>query len=87
MLTAGLDSVFYFRCASFNARLPPQSSRQCFTARAMSCANSGDLVGAGLGDFVLELAEDLDLEGPCVGGNSGLGVSVVSAAFSTWVFL
>ena len=87
MLAAGLDSVFYFRCTSFNARLPPQSSRQCFTARAMSCANSGDLVGAGLGDFVLELAEDLDLEGPYVGGNSGLGVSVVLAAFSTLVFL
>ena len=49
--------------------------------------HSGGLVGAGLGDFVLELAEDLDLEGPCVSGNSGLGVSVVSAAFSTWVFL
>ena len=53
----------------------------------MICANSGDLVGAGLGDFVPELVEDLDLEGPRVGGNSGLGVSVVSIAFSTWVFL
>ena len=85
MLTASLDSVFYFRCTSLNARLPPQSSRQCFTKRAMSCANSGGLVGAGLGDFVLELAEDLDLEGPCVSGNSGLGVSVVSAAFLTFL--
>jgi hypothetical protein len=45
------------------------------------------LAGAGLGDFVLELVEDLDLEGPRVGGKSGLGVSVVSAAFSTWVFM
>ena len=53
----------------------------------MSCANSGDLIGAGLGDFVLELVEGGDLEGPRVGGNSGLGVSVVSIAFSTWVFL
>ena len=41
----------------------------------------------GLGDFVLELVEDLDLECPRVVGNSGLGVSVVSVAFSTWVFL
>ena len=87
MLTASLDSVFYFRCTSFNARLPPQSPRQCFTRRVMCCANSGDLVGAGLGGFVLELAEDLDLEGPYVGSNSGLGVSVVLAAFSTLDFL
>ena len=53
----------------------------------MICANSGDLVGAGLGDFVPELVEDLDLEGPRVGGNSGLGVGVVLVAFPTWVFL
>ena len=64
-----------------------QSTRQCFTQRGMCCANSGGLVGAGLGDFVLELVEDLDLEGPRVVGNSGLGVSVVSVAFSTSVFL
>ena len=53
----------------------------------MVCANSGGLVSAGLGDFVPELVEDLDLEGPRVGGNSGLVVSVVSVAFTTWVFL
>jgi hypothetical protein len=58
-----------------------------FSKRLMICANSGDLVGADLGDFVLELVEDLDLEGPRVGGKSGLHVSVVSAAFSTWVFM
>ena len=64
-----------------------QSKRQCFTQRVMCCANSGGLVGAGLGDFVLELVEDLDSEGPCVGGKSGLGISVVFAASSTWVFV
>ena len=53
----------------------------------MICANSGDLVGAGLGDFVPELVEDLDLEVPRVGGNFGLGVSFVSVVFSTWVSL
>ena len=31
-------------------------------------------VGADPGDYVLELVEDIDLEGPCVGGESGLGV-------------
>jgi hypothetical protein len=49
--------------------------------------NLGDLVSADLGNCVLELVEDLDPEGPCVGGKSGLGVSVVLAAFSTWVFV
>ena len=31
-------------------------------------------VGAGLGNFVLELVKDFDPEGPCVGGESGLGI-------------
>jgi hypothetical protein len=87
VLTASLDSVFYFRFTSINTRLLPQSPRQCFQKRLISCATSGDLVCAGLGDFVPELVEDLDLEVPRVGGNSGLGVSFVSVAFSTWVFL
>ena len=34
----------------------------------------GLVVGADSGDYVLELVEDLDLEGPCVGGKFGLGV-------------
>ena len=32
------------------------------------------MVSADLGNFVLEHVEDLDLEGPRVGGKSGLGV-------------
>jgi hypothetical protein len=32
------------------------------------------IVGADPGDYVLELVEGLDLEGPRVGGESGLGV-------------
>jgi hypothetical protein len=32
------------------------------------------MVGADLGNPVLELVEDLDLEGPRVGGKSGIGV-------------
>jgi hypothetical protein len=32
------------------------------------------MVGADLSDFVLEHIEGLDLEGPHVGGESGLGV-------------
>ena len=74
MLTASLDSVFYFRCTSLNARLPPQSPRQCFTKRVIVCANSGDLVGTELGNFVLEHVDDLDLEGPRLVVRSGLGV-------------
>ena len=74
MLTASLDSVFYFRFTSLNTRLPPQSPRQCFTKRVMICTNFGDLVGAELGNFVLEHVDDLDLEGPRVVGKSGLGV-------------
>ena len=62
-------------------------STSMFSKRLMICANLGDLVSADLGNFVLELVEDLDPEGPCVGGKSGLGVSVVLAAFSTWVFV
>jgi hypothetical protein len=53
----------------------------------MICTNSGDLVGADFGDFVLELVETFDPEGPRVGGKSGLGVSVVLAVVSTWVFV
>ena len=34
------------------------------------------MVGADLGDFVLELVVDLELEGPSVGGESGLGVQL-----------
>ena len=34
----------------------------------------GDLASADLGNVVLELGEDLDLEGTHVWGNSGLGV-------------
>ena len=74
MLTASLDSVFYFRCTSLNARLPPQSPRQCFTKRLTKCANSGDLVGTELGNFALEHVDDLDLEGPRFVGKSGLGM-------------
>ena len=40
----------------------------------MICANSGDLVGAELGNFVFEHFDDLDLEDPRVVGNCGLGV-------------
>ena len=40
----------------------------------MICANSGDLVGTELGNFVLEHVDDLDLEGPRFVGKSGLGV-------------
>ena len=32
------------------------------------------MIGADLCDFVLELVEGLDLEGPRVGGESGLGI-------------
>ena len=32
------------------------------------------MVCADLGDFVLELVEGLDLEGPRVGGESGIGM-------------
>jgi hypothetical protein len=74
VLAASLDSVFYFRFTSFNIRLPPQSPRQCFTKKLKICTNSGDLVGAELGNFVLEHVDDLDLEGPRVGGKSGVGV-------------
>ena len=74
MLTASLDSVFYFWFTSLNIRLPPQSPRQCFTKRLIICANSGDLVGTELGNFVLEHVDDLDLEGPRFVGKSGQGV-------------
>jgi hypothetical protein len=76
VLTASLDSVFYFRCTSLNARLLPQSPRQCFTKRLTNCANSGNLVGTELGNFVLEHFDDLDLEGPRVVGKFGLGVQL-----------
>ena len=49
-------------------------STSMFLKRSIICANSGDLVGAELGNFVLKLVDDLDLEGPRVGGKSGLGV-------------
>ena len=62
MLTASLDSVFYFRFTSINTRLPPQSPRQCFQKRLIICAYFGDLASADLGNVVLELVEDLDLE-------------------------
>ena len=45
------------------------------------------MVGADLGDFVLELVEDLDLEGPGVGGKSGLGVPRRLGGLLTLVFL
>jgi hypothetical protein len=32
------------------------------------------MIGAALGSVVFKLVEDLDLEGPRVGGKSGLGV-------------
>ena len=41
---------------------------------SMSMYSKRLTVGAGLGNFVLELVKDLDPEGPCVGGKSGLGV-------------
>ena len=74
MLTASLDSVFYFWFTSLNTRLHPQSPCQCFTKRVMICTNSGDFVGAELGNFVLEHFDDLDLEGPRVVGKFELGV-------------
>ena len=40
----------------------------------MICTNSGDLVVAELGNLVLEHSDDLGLEGPCVGGQSGLSM-------------
>jgi hypothetical protein len=40
----------------------------------MICANSGDLVGTELGNFVLEHFDNLDLEGPRVVANFGLVV-------------
>ena len=40
----------------------------------MICTNSGDLVVAELGNLVLERSDDLGLEGPCVGGQSGLSM-------------
>ena len=49
-------------------------STSMFSKRLMICANSGDLVGAELGNLVLEHSDDLGLEGPCVGGQSRLGV-------------
>ena len=45
-----------------------------FHKKVMICTNFGDLVGAQLGNFVLEHVNDLDLEGPRVVGKSGLGV-------------
>ena len=38
----------------------------------MICASSGDLTE--LGNLVLERSDDLGLEGPCVGGQSGLSM-------------
>ena len=38
----------------------------------MICASSGDLTE--LGNLVLEHSDDLGLEGPCVGGQSGLSM-------------
>ena len=61
MLTASLDSVFYFRFTSVNTRLPPQSPRQCFTGVDGLRQFFGDLASADLGNVVLELVEDLDL--------------------------
>ena len=43
------------------------------------------MVGADLGNFVLELVEDLDLEGPRVGGKSGLGVQRCLGSPHSWV--
>ena len=57
------NSVFYFRFyQSLYIRLPSQSPRQCSQKRLIICANFGDLASADLGNVVLELVGDLDLE-------------------------
>jgi hypothetical protein len=60
--TASLDSLFYFRFTSINTCLPPQSPRQCFTRVDGLHQFFGGLASADLGNVVLELVEDLDLE-------------------------
>jgi hypothetical protein len=60
------NSVFYFRFyQSLYIRLPSQSPRQCSQKRLLICANFGGLACADLGNVVLELVEDLDLEVIC----------------------
>jgi hypothetical protein len=44
-----------------------------FSTVSTSMFLKGLIVGADPGDYVLELVEDIDLEGPRVGGESGLG--------------
>ena len=45
-----------------------------FSTVSTSMFAKGLVVGADSGDYVHELVEDLDLEGPRVGGKVGLGV-------------
>jgi hypothetical protein len=45
-----------------------------FSTVSTSMFSKGLIVGADLGDYLLEHVEVLDLEGPRVGGESGLGV-------------
>ena len=47
-----------------------------FSAISTSTVSKRLMGGADFGDFVLELVGDLDLEGPSVGGESGLGVQL-----------
>jgi hypothetical protein len=65
VLMASLDSAFCFVLAAFTTWFFSAVSTFTFSKKL--------IVGADLGDFVLELVGDLDLEGPSVGGKLGLG--------------
>jgi hypothetical protein len=58
------DSVFYFRFYQpLHTRLPSQSPRQCSQKRLIGCANFGNFVFTELGNVVLRIVGDFDLEG------------------------